>query len=210
MEKRRHGWLRPVLAIGVLGALTAALLTSPANAHLTTFSHLKQHIKKIATKIAKKQARTIVQTTVGPTIFIEETELVRFGPINLNLGQNQTIGTFGAGSFTFTARCVDSAGSTQGIVEITTSRNNSAMQSNDDDFDDFDTGDTAWWAEDTGGLTATGTQEINSEEDGEGHAWSPNGIVIEGVGTAIVTNPENVSADCSIGGSFLIVSPGTP
>jgi hypothetical protein len=207
MEKKRRGWLRPVLAIGVLGALTGALLASPVSADFQP-AHEKKHVKKIATKIARKQARTIVQTTVGPTIFIEETELQRYGPINLNLGQSRTIGTFGAASFTFTARCVDSgAGIPQGIVEITTSRNNSAMNSDDDTFDDFDTGVTAEWAEDTA-ANAT-DQQINSENDDDGFAWSPNGLVITSVGTTIVTNPQNVTADCSIAGALLIVAPGT-
>jgi hypothetical protein len=203
MEKRRD-WKRPVIVLAALGALTVAALAAPASAHLGSFGHLKKHIKKIAKKVAKQQ----ISSTSTTNLFIEESELERFGPINLNVGQNQTIGTFGAGSFTFRAVCNDlGAGVPEGIIELTTSRDNSAMDSDDDEFDDFDTGDTASWAfEDSADAT---TQEISSEEDGFAHAWSPNGLSIEGLGAQIVLNPQNVSADCSFAGGLLIVSPGT-
>src|SRR5687767_6108611 len=96
MDGKRRGWLRPVLVLGVLGAFAAAMLISPASAHITTFGHLKKHIKKIAKQVAKKQATTIVQTTVGPTLFIEETEVIRYGLVKLSVGAaDQTVATFG-------------------------------------------------------------------------------------------------------------------
>ena len=201
MEKRRD-WKRPAIVLAALGALTVAVLASPVSADFEP-AHEKKHVKKIAKKMAKRQ----IQSSSTANLFIEETELERFGPINLNLGQTQTIGTFGAGSFTLTAVCADNVGSTQGRVDITTSRDNSALETNDDDDDDFDTGDTLEWAEETGDVINTGLQEINTEDDGYGHAWSPNGIDLEGGGTTIVTNASNGS-DCSIGGAVLVVAPG--
>ena len=140
MEKRRRGWLRPVLAIGVLGALTAALMTSPANAHLTTFSHLKKHIKKIATKIAKQQARTIVQTTVGPTLFVEETELTRSGPVTASSGETKTL--VEAQGFRWELRCT--ATDTAIDIENVSGGDDSAFDDNvgGPDVNDFDVGDT--------------------------------------------------------------------
>jgi hypothetical protein len=164
MEKRRLGWLRPVLVIGVLGALTAALLTSPANAHLTTFSHLKQHIKKIAKKVAKKQATTIVESTVGPTLFIEETELQRFGPVTANVGDAEAnVATFGP--FTISLLCEDSAGNVRVRVQIATSQDDSIVQSDGVDEDDFDTTDTdVDLADDTNGASG-GPQDAFDEDD---------------------------------------------
>jgi hypothetical protein len=202
MEKRRD-WKRPVVALAAMGALTVAALAAPASAHLGSFSHLKSHIKKIA----KKEAKKLLQAPSTLNTFIEESELERFGPINLNLDQTQTIGTFGAGSFTLTASCNNNAGDTQGLIEITTSRDNSAFETDDEGEDDFDTGETLEWAEDTGDLVNVGLQNIAGEDDGYGHAWSPNGIVLEGGGTTIVTNASN-GFDCSIGGALLVVAPG--
>jgi hypothetical protein len=140
MDRRSRGWLRPVLVLGVLGAFAAAMLISPASAHITKFGHLKKHIKKIATKVAKKQATTIVQTTVGPTLFIEETELIRFSA-QMNQGAaDQTLAT--VGPFTLTAACDDDGVNFDAFINITTSEANSIVDGPSDDDTDFDPGDT--------------------------------------------------------------------
>jgi hypothetical protein len=206
MDKRRHGWVRPVLVLAVLGAFAAAMVISPASAHITTFGHLKKHIKRIAKKVAKKQATTIVQTTVGPTLFVEETELQRFGPIELNIGQaDQTIGAFGP--FTLRASCDQPGGAgtpERARILITTSEDNSAFDSNDDSEDDFDAADPAeQWAAFT--ATTENVQEITSEDDGDAHAASPSGFVIRGVGNTLATSFSG--SDCFFAGAVLVTAP---
>jgi hypothetical protein len=204
MEKRRRTWLRGGITLGVVGVVAAALLVSPAGAHIDGWPHLKGHIKKIATKIAKKQARTIVQTTVGPTIFIEETELTRYGQIKLNLGGSQEIGAFGP--FTLTARCIDEPGDAQDIraqIEITTSENNSIFATDDDTDTDFDTGDTGIWGGGYFGDLVGDPADYWSEET-EGHAAAPAGTAIDGR-TAIYTN--FAGSPCVFAGYVITTAP---
>jgi hypothetical protein len=140
MDTRRRGWLRPALVLGVLGAFAAAMLISPASAHITTFGHLKKHIKKIAKKVAKKEATTIVQTTVGPTVFIEETELFRSGPVTANSGETETL--VEANGFRWELRC--DATETAIDIENVSGGNDSAFDDNvgGPDVFDFDVGET--------------------------------------------------------------------
>jgi len=201
MDKRSRGWLRPVLILGVLAALTAATLISPASAHITTFGHLKKHIKKIATKVAKKQATTIVQTTVGPALFIEEDELIRFSA-QMNQGAaDQTLAT--VGPFTIRGACDDDGANFDAFIEITTSESNSILDSpNGDDDEDFDTGET---------------REVLSYEnypDGDPpgywngggifHAASPSGTYIQGP-TTIFMNFDGFN--CTFLGTISKVAP---
>jgi hypothetical protein len=102
MGDRRKDWKRPALALAALGALTVAVLASPVSADFEP-AHEKKHVKKIARRIAKKEAKTIVQTTVGPTLFVEETELLRSGPVTANVGETKTI--LEAGGFRWELRC---------------------------------------------------------------------------------------------------------
>lgn len=47
MRGNRGTYLRAVLALGVLGVVTASLLVGPATAHVTSkFPHLKKHLNK--------------------------------------------------------------------------------------------------------------------------------------------------------------------
>jgi hypothetical protein len=205
MDKHRD-WKRPVLALVALGALTVAVLAAPAGAHFRPRDE-KKHVKKIARRIAKEEATTIVQTTVGPTLFIEETELVRFGPINLTADATAPIGTFGAGSFTLTASCQETGGTLDATIEIEPSKDNSAFQTNEDGDDDFDTGEVGEWAQHVD--LSTDLQEINSDEDDDAHAWGPNGTTINSAGNTIVTNPGDVDNTCSFAGAVLVTSPGS-
>jgi hypothetical protein len=212
----RHGQeasrvVGPVLAVAVLGALTAAVLASPVGAHLVP-RHEKKHVKKIAKKMAKKFATSIsteiVSTTVGPTLFVEETELVRFGPIALNSGDADVpIGTFGAGSFTLTAHAEDDATDLFCQVLIETSTDNSAFASNEQVFDDFDTGDEGEWAEEGEALADT-SQDINADED-LGHAISRLGEnAISGQTTILAEgDPDGTDPQCVFAGHVTVEVP---
>jgi hypothetical protein len=68
MDEQPRGWLRPVLAVMVMGALTGAVLASPVSAHFEP-PHEKKHVKKIAKKIAKREIKkaglgTLVVTNI--------------------------------------------------------------------------------------------------------------------------------------------------
>jgi hypothetical protein len=211
MDKKHRGWLRPVLAVAVLGALTAAVLASPVGAHFVP-RHEKKHVKKIAKKMAQKFATSIsteiVSTTVGPTLFVEETELVRFGPIALNSGDADVpIGTFGAGSFTLTAHAGENPTEVFCQVLIETSTDNSAFSSNDASENDFDTGEEELWAEEVEALADT-SQEINSDED-LGHAISRLGeSAISGHTTILVEgDPDGTDPQCVFAGHVTVEVP---
>lgn len=186
MRKSWRAWLRGTATIGVVGVAAVSLLVGPAGAHIDGWPHLKKHIKKIATKIAKKEATTIVQTTVGPTIFIEETELDRFGQVKLSLGGSQAIGTYGP--FTLTARCEDAdptAGTDIGaFIEITTSEANSILYTDDwgseDDFDPADSNGPIWWAGADSSGYSVGDPQAGWSDETEGHASAPSGVSIDG------------------------------
>lgn len=206
MKRARKPWLRGVLTLGLVGAVAASLLISPAGAHITTFGHLKGHIKKIARKIARREATTIVQTTVGPTVFIEETELVRFGQVKLNVGAAaQTVGTFGP--FTLRAECNDSdptaTVSIESRVTITTSENNSIVDTDDDGDDDFDVGETIVWGGGDFGA-APGDPADSWSEETEGHAAAPGGTAIDGR-TAVYSN--FAGSHCVLAGYVIQTAP---
>ena len=139
MESNRHGWLRPALVLGVLGVVAAALVASPVGAHFNPKDE-KKHVKKIARRIAKKEATTIVQTTVGPTVFIEETELFRSGPVTANSGETKTL--VERNGFRWELRC--DATETAVDIENLSGGNDSAFDDNvgGNEFNDFDVGET--------------------------------------------------------------------
>jgi hypothetical protein len=200
MEKKHRGWLRPVLAIGVLGALTGATLASPVSAHFVP-SDERKHVKKIAKRIAKKEATTIVQTTVGPTLFIEEDELIRFSA-QMNQGAaDQTLAT--VGPFTIRGACDDDGANFDAFIEITTSESNSILDSPDGDDDtDFDTGETrnvlSYQNAPDGGAPAIWNG------GGVFHAASPSGTYIQGP-TTIFVNFDG--SDCTFVGTISKVAP---
>jgi hypothetical protein len=139
MDRRHTGWVRPALVLGVLGVVAAALIISPASAHFEP-RHERKHVKKIARRIARRLATTIVQTRVGPTLFIEETELQRFGPIEANVGATEaTVATFG--EFTVSLLCQGTAALPQTRIQIRTSADNAILASPEDSDADLDTAD---------------------------------------------------------------------
>ena len=202
MDKRRTGWVRPALVLGVLGVVAAALIIAPASAHFVP-RHERKHVKKIARRIARKEATTIVQTTVGPTLFIEETELTRFGQIKLNTGAaDQTVAT--VGPFTVRARCDLSAGNVRGTLFVSTSENNASFYSNywgsEDDFDTADT--TVYWIQITG--NAPGGAADIATGGNQMHYLAPGGTSLEGI-ASIVTN--FAGSHCVFGGYILQTTP---
>jgi hypothetical protein len=169
-----------------LGVVAAALIISPASAHFEP-RHERKHVKKIARRIARKEATTIVQTTVGPTLFIEETELARFGQIKLNTGAaDQTVAT--VGPFSVKARCDLDAGNVRGTLFVNTTENNSTFFSSDwgaeDDFDTADA-DTVTWVQDTGNIPG-GAADIDFG-GGQMHYLAPAGTSVVGAAT-VATN----------------------
>jgi hypothetical protein len=183
MEKHHREWLRPALAIGVLAALTGSLVASPVAAHFQPPDE-KKHVKKIARKVARKEAKTIVQTTVGPTLFIEEEELVRWGPIGLNVGApDQTIGTFGP--FTLRAQCLDSDATgdvdINPRISVTTTENDSALRQYYGTSEiDFDVGEDGPW-------------HNSSPAEGVNNPGDPHHMVTFGDGFAYVVAPSDAS-----------------
>jgi hypothetical protein len=157
--------------------------------------------KKKATSIIKKQVKK-----VGDPRFIEEAELIRFGPALLNLGQSVPLASIGP--FEFSAACdeVDSNADgppleERGRIFITTNEDNSAFDSDEDSDDDFDTSQLGEWAEEI--ADDPGVQDINGEDEDDAHASSPSGTRIASTANRIVLNQGGV--DCSISGSILVL-----
>lgn len=186
MDRRLRGWTRPALVLGVLGVVATALVASPVSAHFNPADE-KKHVKKIARRIARKEAKTIVQTTVGPTIFIEETELARFGQIKMNTGAaDQVVAT--VGPLSVKARCDLDAGSVRATLFVNTTENNSSFYSNywgsEDDFDASET-DTVYWLQETGNVPGGAADIVTGGN--QMHFLAPGGTSVEGI-ASIVTN----------------------
>jgi hypothetical protein len=190
----RWGRAIAVLAVVALGVMTVAPAFS---------AHNNKHVRKISSKVANNVLKNKIDN-LGNPIFIEEAELVRFGPINLSAGQSAPIGTFGP--FTLTADCAEgdffadgAPFEYRGRILISTSEDNSAFVSNDDSEDDFDAADAPEdWAENT---AEVGTQDINSENDESAHALSPSGTWISSAGNIIALTFDG--AHCQFAGAVL-------
>jgi hypothetical protein len=158
--------------------------------------------KKQVVKIVKKQV-----PKVGDPRYIQETELVRYGPIMLNGGGTAPVGTFGP--FTLTAECnlIDDLGDgppleEQGLILIDTSEDNSSFESNEDSEDDFDAADPPeQWAEEI--ADAPDFQEINIEDDDDAHASAPSGTRIASAANLVVLN--QAGFDCIFSGATLVL-----
>jgi hypothetical protein len=202
MHKHRD-WKRPVLALAALGALTVAALAAPAGAHFRPRDE-KKHVKKIARRIAKKEATTIVETTVGPTLFIEETELVRFGQVKMNTGAaDQVVAT--VGPFSANARCDLSGGNVRGTLFANTTENNSIFWSSEwgseNDFDASDV-DTVEMVQRTGNVP--GGAALISTGGNQTHFLAPGGTSVEAIAT-VATN--FAGSHCVFEGYLLQTSP---
>ena len=187
MERRLRGWTRPALVLGVLGIVAAALVASPVSAHFNPADE-KKHVKKIARRIARKEARTIVQTTVGPTIFIEETELLRSGAVTANAGQTVTL--IETQGFRWELRCT--ATTTFLDLENVTGGNDSHVDDNVNgpEEDDLDNGET---------LQAVNEETSdNSLENGAVAVFGTNGSVTQYGLHAVLDQPVTGfgGADC--------------
>src|SRR5919106_4219940 len=199
MDRRHTGWVRPALVLGVLGVVAAALIISPASAHFVP-AHEKKHVRTIARRIARKEARIIVQTSVGPTLFIEETELVRFGPVKMATGApDQTLGTFGP--FTVKASCDDEGGGVeeaQAFIETSVAGSlfDSYWWGTEAPFDPSETNAPIIWTE----AEAAG---LSSGYLGIGHAEAPNGTSLSGDVTAFTNLGTSA---CTFSGYFLHVA----
>jgi hypothetical protein len=205
MLKGRRTWLRGGITLGVVGIVAAALLMSPAGAHIDGWPHLKGHIKKIATRIAKKEAKTIVNT-FGSTVFIEETELSRWGPITMSTGDaDKTVGTFAG--FTVKTRCELSAGNVRARVLVETSEDNAFFASPETTEEDFDIGDNATpveWTDVTGNPPGGAADGYGG--GGQGRGAAPSGKVFEGIA---FTNTNFAGAHCWFAGDVVTVAPTT-
>jgi hypothetical protein len=80
----RRTLVRGGITLAVLAAMAAAMVVSPAGAHITTFGHVKKHIKKIA----KKEATTVFDSKIGPATapFQEEADLLYATVNNAGVG----------------------------------------------------------------------------------------------------------------------------
>ena len=196
MDRSRIGRAVAILAVAAL----AVAVVSPA---FSAAPVTKAKVKKLAKKAVKQNIDDF-----GNPIFIEETELVRWGPVTMNVAEaDKPIGTFGP--FSLTAHCADDgAGNIDAEVLLTTTEAHSAFQSDDDSDDDFNPGDPdnpAYWARDTGGIIVGGPPEINSENDEDAHAIAPSGFSIAAGQSAIGTNFGGF--DCWFTGAILVVAP---
>jgi hypothetical protein len=196
MDRARKPWLRGAIALGVMGAMAASLLISPASAHLGKFGHLKKHMKKIATQ----RINALVPGMIGSQA-IEETELVRFGPIKMATGAaDQTLGTFGP--FTVKASCDDEGGGVeeaQAFIETTVAGSifDSYWWGTEAPFDPSDSNAPIIWNE-------SQTTGLGSGYLGIGHAEAPNGTSLSGEVNAF-TNLGGTA--CTFSGYFLHVAP---
>lgn len=94
MDRARKPWLRGAIALGVMGAMAASLLISPASAHLGKFGHLKKHIKKIATQRINALVPAIV-TQVGDPRYTAKENVETFSAVLDANGATQTLATNG-------------------------------------------------------------------------------------------------------------------
>jgi hypothetical protein len=199
MKETRTGMLR---GVGILAALMlAAGAISPA---FSAAPLTKAKAKKIATKVLKQKI-----DDVGNPIFIEEAELVRFGPVTLNVPGTAAIGTFGP--FTLTADCADDGGgNVLAQVLLTTTEAHSAFESDDDYDDDFNPGDpdnpAIWAGGETGNAIDGGAQTLGNEEDGEAIAVAPSGFSIAGASSGAITT-NFAGFDCWITGAVHVIAP---
>ena len=177
MEK--HAFRRSSMLRG-LGVITALLIAAGAISPAFGAAPLtKARVKKIA----KKQATRVVKT-LGPMLFTEETELVRFGQISMNVGDaDQSLGTFGP--FTLRLACNLDAGDVRGQVLATTTEANSSLNSNDDSDGDFNPGEALEWAAEVGDVP--GGASDPAWHDDTTTASAPGGTSLYGH-TAVTTN----------------------
>jgi hypothetical protein len=191
-EKSHGGWWRGVAVLAAMLLAAGAIAPAFGAAAVT---------KKKAIAIAKKQIRK-----AGDPRFIEETELIRFGPALLNAGQSAPL--LAVGAFDLVAVCdeIDDAGDgppleERGRILIASSEDNAALDSDEDEDNDFDAGALREWAVEI--AFSPGEQSINGEDEDDAHASAPSGTRVAATSNRIVLNHGGV--DCSISGSLLVL-----
>ena len=178
-----------------IAVLAVAALGSGAFAATPAFS---------AKTVTKKTVKKIVRS-LGGTLFIDEaSELDRFGPIKLSVGQSAPIGTYGP--FTLSADCQQGDFDMDGPpfenrarILIDTSEDDSAFESNVDSDEDFDAADPpAAWAEDSQPI---GDPSLGSENQERAQAEAPSGAWMTAVANIAAVNFGGV--DCQLAGAVL-------
>ncbi|MGH2685905.1 MAG: hypothetical protein ACRDJP_10620 [Actinomycetota bacterium] len=199
MGTPRRTWLRGALTLAVLGLFGAAALITNAGAVAERREASKKFVRKV---VKRKVARAGTQITNQITnTTIGEDELIRFF-LQMDQGSaDQPIGT--AGAFTLRTACDDDGANFDAFIEITTSENNSALDSTSGyDDEDFDTGET--------GIVQSFENVPDADPpavwNGNGvfHAASPGGTAIQGP-TTIFTNFDGF--DCTFFGTISKVAP---
>jgi hypothetical protein len=195
MDRSRLGRGLAILAIAAL----AVAVVSPA---FSAAPITKAKVKKIATKVLKNKIDDF-----GNPLFVQETELDRFGPVNLSVGGTQTLGTWGP--FSLVAECSDSVADADldvlGEVFVRTTEANSVYASLWDS-NDFGPGDNdELWAENQGPFDIDpGDAPISGSYDETSYAAAPSGAHIWGV----VNASTNLGgAHCTFTGFTLSVAP---
>jgi hypothetical protein len=178
----------------LIAALVCAGLVTPA---LGASVNSKSDVKALAKKQIPK---------TGNHLFLEEDELVRYGPIRLNVGQGAPVGAFGP--FRLSAHCdeVDDAGDgppleERGRIMIQSTQADAAFRSNVDVDNDLDPPDVGVWAVED--ADTPGLQTTNSENYDNAHASAVGGTRIASTSNAIALNQGGF--DCTFFGSTLIL-----
>jgi hypothetical protein len=161
----------------------------------------KKKVKAIATKVFNKQL-----PVKGNPIFIEEDELVRYGPIGLQVGAaDQTIASFGP--LTLIAHCEDDGGLVLGELRLDTSEDNSTYYAGTFDepgsaLGDFDAADPPAVIHEGPGAAPGGATTV--APPGITTAMAPSGTWI------VVTSQQAQNfggSHCMFAGSVLVVAP---
>ena len=155
--------------------------------------------KASITKAAKRQIPKI-----GDRSFILESELIRYGPVSLDVGGSAPL--LRSDPFTFTATC-DSIDSNadgppleeRGRILMQTDEAGTAVNTDDDLAESLPAGGFVVWAQTTAGTP--GAADISTEDRGRGMASTPGGHRIAAFGTQILLNQGG--SDCTFTGGIL-------
>jgi hypothetical protein len=192
----RSSLVRGIVVLSV--AFLAAGALSPA---FGAKGLTKKKVRAIATKVFNKQL-----PIKGPPLFIEEDELVRYGPTGLQVGAaDQTIGTFGP--LSLIAHCEDDGGSVLGELLLDTGEDNSTFYAGTFDeagsaLGDFDADDPPAVIHEGLGAAPGGATTV--APPGITTAMAPSGTWI------VVTSQQAQNfggSHCMFAGSVLVVAP---
>jgi hypothetical protein len=185
---------RPRIGRGVAILAVAALAVAVVSPAFGAAPVTKAKVKKLA----KKQINKLV-----PGVAIEESELVRFGPVRITKeAPDQTL--FSGGPFTIKGQCGTASLFHHARAIISTTEANSMFASNySGTEDDFDPSDTSVWWTNVEDDVSDGADPVTRVES-DGHAASPGGTFIQGHINAYLNLG---GADCTFSGSLLHIAP---